>query len=178
MGVLALGLIITLFLNRDQINPEAFQNPLRELGVPGMLLFLVAFCIFQPLYVSVYIFIAAATLTWDPITAFVLSYMGVLGSGITSFAFSRYLAQDLARSRIPASIKKYDERLENKGFQTVLLLRIFFYTTPIVQMFLGISRVRYGPFLAGTAIGILPTTLIMVFLGSGIFSWLGSVFQG
>jgi len=104
--------------------------------------------------------------------------MGVLGSGITSFAFSRYLAQDLARSRIPASIKKYDERLETKGFQTVLLLRILFYTTPIVQMFLGVSRVRYGPFLAGTAIGILPTTLIVVFLGSGIFSWLGSVFQG
>jgi len=178
MGVLALGLIITLFLNRDQINPEAIHNPLRELGVPGMLLFLVVFCIFQPLYVSVYIFIAAATLTWEPITAFVLSYMGVLGSGITSFAFSRYLAQDLARSRIPASIKRYDERLEAKGFQTVLLLRILFYTTPIVQMFLGVSRVRYGPFLAGTAIGILPTTLIVVFLGSGIFSWLGSVLQG
>jgi uncharacterized membrane protein YdjX (TVP38/TMEM64 family) len=173
--VLALGLMITIFLNRDDINPEAFHNPLRELGFLGMLLFLLIFCVLQPLYVSVYVFIGVATLTWEPITAFILSYIGVLGSGLTSFAFSRYLAQDWARSKIPAGIMKYDEQLDTKGFQTVFLLRILFYTTPIVQMFLGISRVRYGPFLAGTAIGILPTTLIVVFLGSSIITWLGSM---
>jgi uncharacterized membrane protein YdjX (TVP38/TMEM64 family) len=53
-------------------------------------------------------------------------------------------------------------------------LRLFFYTAPTLQFALGVSRVRLGPFVAGTILGVVPFTVLMTLLGVQINAWLAA----
>jgi membrane protein DedA with SNARE-associated domain len=54
----------------------------------------------------------------------------------------------------------------------VFLLRLIFYTTPSIQWALGVSRVRFLPFLAGTIVGVAPFTLGTTLVGVRVAAWI------
>ena len=69
------------------------------------------------------------------------------------------------------AVRRFDERLQSRGFRTVLLLRLIFYTTPSVQWALGVSRVRFPPFLAASVLGVAPFTLASTVVGVRVAAW-------
>ena len=54
----------------------------------------------------------------------------------------------------------------------MFLLRLIFYTAPTVQWALGVSRVSFVPFLAGTVLGVAPFTLMTTLVGVRVAAWL------
>ena len=94
-------------------------------------------------------------------------------ASVIAFGFARFVARDWAQGRAPERVRKLDDRLEQDGFRVVTLLRLVFYTTPALQFVLGISRVRFRPFLLGTIVGVLPFTLLMTLFGAQLstFFW-------
>ena len=129
------------------------------------MLFVLSYSCLQPFGVNGLVFLLSAPLIWTPSEAFALNWAGTVGTGLFSFAFARFVAWDWVQRRLPERVRRFDDRLHSRGFMTVLLLRLVFYTTPTVQWALGVSRVRIGPFLAGTVLGVAPFTLLMTFLG-------------
>ena len=137
-------------------------------------MFVGLYAVLQALFVSSHIFIIAANAVWPPELAIIYSWIGAMGSGLISFVFARFIARDWVQARLPDKIKKYDSKLESSGFLTVLVLRIFLFTSPPLQLGLGVSRVKFLPFLAGTALGNLPSIVLASFAFSNIIQWLQS----
>jgi uncharacterized membrane protein YdjX (TVP38/TMEM64 family) len=54
----------------------------------------------------------------------------------------------------------------------VLLLRILFFTFGPMQLMLGVSQVRYLPFLTASALALAPMIVLESYVGSGIVAWL------
>lgn len=174
--VLFVGAAIALFasgLHRD-IDPEQVRVWLTHSGPLGPLVFLLAFSLLQPLGVASHLFILSAAAVWSPPLAFGLSWLGAIGGGCTAFFFARYVGRGWVQDRMPERLKGYDERLESRGFRTVLGLRLLLFTFGPLQLMLGVSRVRFREFVAGTALGIVPMVAFETFVGGSIIGWLTS----
>jgi len=153
---------------------EKFADPqrLRELilgaGSLGYLAFLVLFTFIAPLGLPGFIFIITASLVWPLPVAFALSMAGGVGSGIFGFWFARYIARDWVGRHLPARFHRFDERLAEHSVRTVALVYLVFFLAPPTHWVLGLSRIRFLPFIAGCVIGILPGTLALSFLGGNL----------
>ena len=139
----------------------------------GVLAYLVALSILQPLHISIYVFMGAAVLVWGPWLGGLLCWLGTLGSAASSFAFARYVARDGVQKRLPERFRALDARLEGGGVKAVVLLRLLFFTTPALQLMCGVSRIDFRSYMVGTAIGNVPMLVFSIAVGTGIKEWLG-----
>ncbi len=158
---------------REAIDADAVQTWIRGSGAWGGLFFVALYALLQPLGVRSVFFLLGAPLIWGPVHAVLLSWIGAVLASVVAFGFARFVARDWAQGRAPARIRRLDDRLAQDGFRVVTLLRLVFYTTPALQFALGISRVRFRPFLLGTIVGVLPFTLLMTLFGTQLsaFFW-------
>ncbi|MDH3201320.1 MAG: VTT domain-containing protein [Myxococcales bacterium] len=156
----------------EKVDPEAMRVWIRNAGGWGGVLFVVAYSCLQPFGVNGLFFLLSAPLIWSPTDAFLLNWIGTVGTGAFSFAIARFVARDWVQKRLPGRVRRFDDRLHARGFVTVLLLRLVFYTTPTVQYALGVSRVKVGPFIVGTILGVAPFTLLTTLLGIRMSAWL------
>lgn len=156
----------------EQFDPQAMRVWIREAGAWGGLLFVAAYSCLQPFGVNGLFFLLSAPLIWSPVDAFLLNWVGTVGTGVFSFLVARFVARDWVQKRLPQRVRRFDDRLHSRGFVTVFLLRLVFYTTPTVQYALGVSRVKVIPFLVGSVIGVAPFTLLTTLLGVRVNAWL------
>jgi len=174
--LVAIGVGVWLYTGSTHAatDPAKMRAWLQHAGAWGGVLFISAYCVLQPLGVRSLFFVLTAPLVWEPATAFALSWAGTVAASVAAFAFARFVARGWVQRRLPPGIRRFDERLASRGLRTVLLLRLFFYTAPTLQFALGVSRVRLGPFLAGTMLGVVPFTVLMTLLGAQINVWLAA----
>jgi len=156
----------------QDLDPAIMRVWFREAGTWGAVIFVVAYACLQPFGVNGLLFLLSAPLIWSPIEAFLLNWIGTIGTGIFSFSGARFVARDWVQQRLPQRIRRFDDRLSTHAFRTVLLLRLVFYTTPTVQWALGVSRVPFAPFFLATALGVAPFTLMTTLLGVRVAAWL------
>lgn len=85
-----------------------------------------------------------------------------LGAGV-SFLVGRYLGRDLAAHLIRGKLRTLDEGAERNGFALIFYLRIVFFPFTPLNFGAGLTRVRFGDFMLGTVLGILPGTFILTY---------------
>lgn len=154
------------------LDPATMRVWFREAGPWGGALFVAAYSFLQPLGVNGLVFLLSAPLIWSPAEAFLLNWTGTVGSGLFSFFGARFVARDWIQRRLPKRFRRFDDRLYTRGFRTVFLLRLIFYTAPTVQWALGVSRVAFAPFISGTVLGVAPFTLLATVLGVRAAEWI------
>jgi len=156
----------------EEFDPATMRVWFQDAGAWGGLLFIATYSLLQPFGVNGLVFLLSAPLIWSPTDAFLLNWIGTVGTGMFSFAGARFVARDWVQKRLPQRIRRFDDRLRSHGFRTVFLLRLIFYTAPTVQWALGASRVSFMPFLTGTVLGVAPFTLMTTLLGVRVAAWL------
>jgi uncharacterized membrane protein YdjX (TVP38/TMEM64 family) len=94
-----------------------------------------------------------------------------IGSSLT-FLISRYLFRDWVEKKfLPKypKIKEYEKLLFTDGFKTVLFLRLVpLFPFNALNYILGVTRVTFKEYFLGTLIGIIPGTIVYVYLGDSI----------
>jgi uncharacterized membrane protein YdjX (TVP38/TMEM64 family) len=156
----------------EDVDAAEIRAWLQASGVWGPIVFLLAFAVLQPVGLSSHVFILAASLVWHPVLAFALSWAGTIVGGCVAFAFARFVGHEWVQERLPERLKRYDHALATRGFRTVLVLRLLFFTFGPMQLMLGVSKVRFGPFVAATALGVLPLVAAETLLGANLVGWI------
>ena len=97
-----------------------------------------------------------------------ISVASTLGA-TASFAIARYVARDAVASRLAGRAKLHavDQALADRGFRIVGLLRL----SPIapynvLNYALGLTRVSMRDYVLGSWLGMMPGTLLYVYIGS------------
>jgi len=153
-------------------DPAHLRATLLGLGALGWLAYLVAYTALQPFGVPGVAFIAGASLVWPPPVAVALSLVATMLASAVGFSFARYVARDWVEGRIPARLRRYDERLATRGFATVFFLRVVFWMNPTLHALLGISRVRFWTHLAASFLPYVAQVVAVTFLGDTAFGFL------
>ena len=83
-------------------------------------------------------------------------------------------ATGLARvaQAVRARMRKWMGRLETQPIRTIALLRLFLLFSPPLNYALALSRVRFRDYLLGSALGLLPPTVLAVVLFDEVLAWL------
>lgn len=98
---------------------------------------------------------------------------GLVGACAVDFLWARLVARDWARRRIlhrlGGRLAKLDAFLAANPFTAVLVVRLLPVGSNVgFSLLAGVSAIGAVPFLAASALGYIPQTLIFALLGSGI----------
>jgi len=108
-----------------------------------------------------------------------VSVASVIGA-CCSFLLGRYFARDWVAEKISGNSKftALDSAVADKGFLIVLLTRLSpVFPFNLLNYALGVTGVRFGNYALGSWLGMIPGTLLYVYLGS-VAQNLSEVFSG
>ena len=109
----------------------------------------------------------ASPAIWPLPVAFALSFTGCLLGSLTAYAIARRLGAEWAARRIPAGIRRHQERLEARPLTTIVTLRLLLWANPFADLLIALSRISFRTYLVGTMIGLVPITAAHVLFAAG-----------
>ncbi|MCO4763460.1 MAG: VTT domain-containing protein [Myxococcales bacterium] len=142
---------------------------IRDAGPWGIVGFLIAFALIQPLGISGHVFCLAALVLWPPWLAFILAWIGAVGSAMVSVGLARLLIV----GAVPERFKGLEKRLTGGGWWTVMIVRLFTFTAHPVQYLMGVLPIPTVRVLTTTMVAFAPTVALDVFLGGEVLKFIG-----
>ncbi|MFH1455683.1 MAG: TVP38/TMEM64 family protein [archaeon] len=173
--ILLLGFLILLFNLLYLVDYSLFKD------VEALKTYVLSFGIFAP--ISLILLYALAMVFLIPGTPFNLvagylfgPYIGTLYALIgamlgvsAAFFIAKYMASDFIEKLLEKQTKKlnkYNKKLEKKGFQVLLILRLLSVIHFSGLSYLaGMTKMKYRDFFLATLIGSFPATFILVSVG-------------
>jgi len=154
------------------LDEESLRTLFTESGALGPVLFVAVFSLVQPFGFPGILFMLLAAVIWPLWFAFLLNLAGSTGAGVVGFLFARFVGRDWVQGRLPKRLRDPAERVLEHAFRTVLIVRL---TTALFQpahWALGLSPVKFPPFLLASIIGFIPVTAFWTFAGSNAVAWM------
>jgi len=109
---------------------------------------------------------------------FVYVWIGAMIGASAAFWIGRTLGREFAASLIGDRLRKYDDAVERNGFATVLYLRLIYFPFTPMNFGMGLTKVRFWDYVAGTGLGILVGTFIFTFfIGTVRDVWLSGAWR-
>ena len=124
-----------------------------------MMLYAVGVCLFLPGTLLTGLGAAIFGAYWG----FLYVWIGAMMGASAAFFIGRTLGRDFAASLIGNKLKKYDDAIERNGFATVLYLRLVYFPFTPMNFGMGLTKVRFRDYVAGTGLGIIVGTFIFTF---------------
>ncbi|PFA68658.1 TVP38/TMEM64 family protein [Bacillus sp. AFS015802] len=173
IGRILLFIAVLLFLmwlsrNFFHVKPGEIRDWIVSFGVWAPIVFMVAYTVRPLILFPASVLSLAAGLAFGAVEGFIYIFIGALGGATVAYYAASFLGAKLLKRPSPR-MAKIREKMEEKGFFYVLLLRLVpFLNFDLISYLAGMGKVRYVPFILATAIGILPGTFGYVFLGSSL----------
>lgn len=102
-------------------------------------------------------------------TGFALAMLVQCVACAADFIWARVLARDFVARRFGGRLRRLDARLARQPFRATLVLRLMPVGSNILlNLLAGVSSVGFLAFLAGSAVGYVPQTIVFALLGSGV----------
>ena len=159
----------------DLLDAERVRSLLTESGAWGPVLYVASFALIEPLGAPGILFIIPASFVWPLAVAFALSWIASIGAGIVGFSFARWIARDFVQRHLPDRFNRFDRQLAERALLGVIVVRLVFFLAPPAHWVLGVSRVPFGTFVLGTAIGFAPGVALMTVAGPALVEFWNSV---
>jgi uncharacterized membrane protein YdjX (TVP38/TMEM64 family) len=168
MLLMVLGLVATLLMLRPLASGALpALDTVRESGTWGTVLFCLTYSVSTLLLLPTTPFAVVAGALYGPWGGGALLVLLSLGVDLVAFYAARFARGpfERLRGRFPG-LARLDEALGKGGFGAVCLLRLSpLAPYGVLNYALGLTRVSPGAFLAGTAVGSLPPTILFLVLG-------------
>ncbi len=127
------------------------------------------FAVASLLLVPVTALTIAAGLALGPLIGVPVAWAGSLAGAAAGYGVGHLLWRDAVRRVAGERLNTLSERLARRGIVATALLRLVPVAPfTVVNLVAGASQVRAGDFLIGTALGMLPGTLLLILAADGI----------
>jgi len=108
------------------------------------------------------VFLIPASLVWPPEVAIPLCVAGATGAGVVAFVLAHWIGPDAIVARLPERVRRHTARARERGLRTAFVVRLVLFLFPPAHWALGISGLRFTPFLVGSTLGFLPGVTVWV----------------
>lgn len=115
------------------------------------------------------VFTMGAGFLFGVVKGSVVVVVGTTLGAVVAFLLSRYLFVEKMANYLLShpTLKVIDNELASKGWRFVLLTRMVpFFPFKLSNYFFGLTQFKLQDFIIGTAIGIIPITVVNVYMGS------------
>ncbi|MFL8939089.1 TVP38/TMEM64 family protein [Rossellomorea oryzaecorticis] len=151
-----------------EVRPSDIRDLVISFGWWAPVVF-IALLTFRPLVLfPTSIFSIAAGLAFGPYNGFIYIFIGAIGGASLAYVISSFLGMKFWRKPSPKMNSVREKMAENSFFYILILRLLPFLNFDLVSYLAGAGKVRYLPYIAATAVGIIPGTIGFVFFGSGL----------
>ena len=153
----------------DNINIEQMRDYLRSFGIWAPVVFILLYTI-GTIFIPSTPFMAIAGILFGFKYGLIYTIIGGFLSSIITFTVARILGKERADKFLEHKYLKllgdYNRRLETGAIWDLIILRI----TPIMpfnvlNILMGISRIKVRDYAIGTVLGLIPSNVITVYFG-------------
>lgn len=148
---------------KDLFTVEAFGLILTDSGAWAPLAFIVIYAVAVCLFIPGTLLTGVGAAIFGPYWGFAWVWLGAMLGASAAFIIGRTLGREFAASLIGDRLKKYDDAIERNGFATVLYLRLIYFPFTPMNFGMGVTKVRFRDYFAGTALGIVAGTFVFTF---------------
>lgn len=148
---------------------DALEAWIEGMGVAGVLLFAAIYVVATLLLLPAWLLTVVAGAVFGIAGGFALAWAASLAGAGLAFLLARYAARERVKKFFARNslLRTVDKALRKAGWKVVGLLRL----SPLVPFtvqnyFFGVTTVRLRQFMAGSALGIVPGTLVETWLGA------------
>jgi uncharacterized membrane protein YdjX (TVP38/TMEM64 family) len=147
----------------EYLSPQRLAALLKAAGFWAPLAYVAFYAVGVCLFLPGTFLTALGAAIFGPYLGFASVWVGAMIGASLAFFIGRYLGRDFAASLIGDRLKKYDDAIAQNGFATVLYLRLVYFPFTPMNFGMGLTRVRFVDYFAGTALGIPVGTFILTF---------------
>lgn len=155
----------------ERLDVESLRGLVEAAGIWGPLLFVLLFGL-EGLAFPGTLFMLAAIALWPPGMAFLLNWLGALVASLVGFFYARTVGREFIAERLPERFRGLERRVVERGFETVIVVRLLFFMAPWAHWAFGLSPIGWRPYLIGSALAYLPWVALITFFGSALLAWL------
>jgi len=148
---------------KSYLTPEAMGSFLDRAGFWAPLIFIFIYAAGVCLFVPGTLLTGLGAAIFGPYWGFLWVWIGAMLGAAAAFFIGRTLGREFAASLIGDKLKKYDDGIERNGFATVLYLRLVYFPFTPMNFGMGLTKVRFWDYIAGTGLGIIVGTFIFTF---------------
>ena len=168
VSILILFIAAAIYLVRfsaakQYLTTEQLRIFLEAAGVWAPMMFLFVYAIGVCLFLPGTLLTAVGAAIFGPYWGFLYVWLGAMLGASMAFLIGRYLGRDFAASIAGDKLKRYDDAIGRNGFATVLYLRLIYFPFTPMNFGMGLTKVRFWDYFAGTALGIMVGTFIFTF---------------
>jgi uncharacterized membrane protein YdjX (TVP38/TMEM64 family) len=145
------------------LTPETLGQHLDMTGFWGPIIFIMIYAVGICLFLPGTLLTALGAAIFGAYWGFIWVWIGAMIGASVAFIIGRTLGREFAASLIGDKLKKYDDAIERNGFATVLYLRLVYFPFTPMNFGMGLTKVRFGDYVAGTGLGIIVGTFIFTF---------------
>jgi len=147
----------------EYFTQAALSNFLESAGMWAPLLFILVYAVGICLFVPGTLLTALGAAIFGAYWGFLYVWIGAMVGASAAFWIGRTLGREFAASLVGDRLKKYDDAIERNGFATVLYLRLVYFPFTAMNFGMGLTKVRFSDYFAGTGLGIIVGTFIFTF---------------
>jgi uncharacterized membrane protein YdjX (TVP38/TMEM64 family) len=148
---------------KGNFTPEALTAFVETAGLWAPLVFVVLYAAGVCLFLPGTLLTALGAAIFGAYWGFVYVWIGAMIGAGGAFWIGRTLGREFAASLIGDRLGKYDDAIERNGFAAVLYLRLVYFPFTPMNFGMGLTKVRFWDYVAGTGLGILVGTFIFTF---------------
>jgi uncharacterized membrane protein YdjX (TVP38/TMEM64 family) len=145
------------------LTPAFMGALLEKVGFWAPLVFISVYAAGVCMFVPGTLLTALGAAIFGPYWGFIWVWIGAMIGAGGAFVLGRTLGREFAASLIGDKLRKYDDAIERNGFATVLYLRLVYFPFTPLNFGMGLTKVRFQDYLAGTGLGIIVGTFIFTF---------------
>jgi uncharacterized membrane protein YdjX (TVP38/TMEM64 family) len=165
--VVTLSILSAILPVKDWI--RAFIGWVQQLGPLGVIVFILAYALATVLFLPGWIFTVSAGLIYGVFVGTLVALTGAIIGATLAFLIARYLLRRNIEewTRKNPRFRAIDEAIGKNGWKIVGLLRL----SPLIPFnlsnyFYGITSISFGAYVAVSAVGMIPGTLLYAYLGA------------
>ncbi|MBW1786223.1 MAG: TVP38/TMEM64 family protein [Deltaproteobacteria bacterium] len=148
---------------RGYLTAQALGEFLETAGIWAPLVYMLIYTVGVCLFLPGTLLTGLGAAIFGPYWGFLYVWVGAMAGASVAFWIGRSLGREFAASVVGDRLRKYDDAIERNGFATVLYLRLVYFPFTPMNFGMGLTKVRFRDYVAGTGLGIIVGTFIFTF---------------
>jgi uncharacterized membrane protein YdjX (TVP38/TMEM64 family) len=165
LAIFVVGAIVLVRFTpvKNFLTAQALGDFLHSAGVWAPVVYIVIYAVGVCLFIPGTLLTGLGAAIFGAYRGFVYVWIGAMIGATAAFLIGRTLGREFAASLVGDRLKKYDDAIERNGFATVLYLRLVYFPFTPMNFGMGLTKVRFWDYVAGTGLGIIVGTFIFTF---------------
>ncbi len=161
--IIAAILLIRFTPVKNYLKAETLGRFLEGAGLWAPVVYMIIYAVGVCLFVPGTLLTGLGAAIFGAYRGFLFVWIGAMMGSTAAFLIGRTLGRDFAASLVGDKLKKYDDAIERNGFATVLYLRLVYFPFTPMNFGMGLTKVRFWDYVAGTGLGIIVGTFVFTF---------------